>query len=387
MKKYIHLMLSFWLLVVFSACQPELPILYAPETAIIATPEQEFDVFWNGMNNNYVFWDRDPTDWDAMYRKYKPLFAQLKFNEADMKKAHTYYEEMTANLIDSHYAVLFTDGRAPILPSKSRVGKRPNYHEAISNRHYTTVVRENYLAKNSLIGVVQSDDKADTLVAGKIKNTNVLYFRFSSFALKSWYLAQKGSVAEVLNYIVSELHKTDLDGVIIDMRGNGGGDASDLDFLIGQLTDKPYVFGSLRSKAGMGRLDYLPWVPASVNPLDSAQAFIKPVIALVDMHSVSMSEITSMAIKALPNGNGRVVGERTWGGNGPLTSNIFYNDGQFTTGGRIKLVYTSSQMLRYKDGIVYEGLGFPPDIEAPYDEVALKVGKDTQLEKAIAQIH
>lgn len=387
MKRYIRPSLTLFLLVVFAGCQPELPAIYAPESATVGSLEQEFEVFWNGMNNNYIFWDVDPTDWDAVHGQYKPLFAQLK-DEEDIEKARTYYTAMTAKLIDSHYAILFNDG-TNISPASNRVKQRPTYHDPLRNEHFNTIVQKKYLAENSLSGTgIDSEGDTHFFVAGKLKNTNILYFHFSGFALSDIYQKKDESAAAVIQYVLDELRNPNLDGVIIDVRSNGGGQARDLDFLVGCLTDKPYVYGALRSKSGMGRLDYLPWTPASVNPPAGSKAFTKPVIALADMHSVSMAEITSMAIKALPGGNGRIVGERTWGGQGPISENKVYNGGQFTISRspNIKLVYTSSNMLRYKDGRIYEGLGFPPDVEAPYNAAALKVGKDTQLEKAIAQI-
>ena len=27
---------------------------------------EQFDIIWNGINQNYVFWEIDPTDWDAV---------------------------------------------------------------------------------------------------------------------------------------------------------------------------------------------------------------------------------------------------------------------------------------------------------------------------------
>lgn len=78
--------------------------------------------------------------------------------------------------------------------------------------------------------------------------------------------------------------------------------------------------------------------------------------------------------------------EISWGANGPLTANKFYNGGQFSTGW-LTSVHTSSLMFKYKDGNVYEGVGFPPDMTVPYNPAALKAGRDLQLEAALSLIH
>ena len=376
------------LLFLVTACRPEFPQINPPEKSVALTPTDEFDAFWTGMNNSYAFWDIDPTDWDAVYRTYRPLFAKLKSDdESSRKKGYTYYQEMTANLIDSHYALYFKDHTLPaISPSNARILKRPGLHQPIPVVHYQKTIPANYLSAGAVTGVDTSESSPGLLVAGKIKNTNILYFRFPQFALSDWYADPTSPAQAVIQYVFDELKKSDLDGIILDLRGNGGGNAPDLDFLLGRLIDKAYVFGSLRAKAGMGRLDYLPWFDFTVHAVPGARPFTKPIVALVDMFSVSMAEITPMAIKALPTGNGKLVGERTWGGTGPLTQeNVRYNGGEFSTS-VLARVYTSSLMFRYKDGKIYEGIGVPPDVEANYNGEALKTGKDTQLETAISQI-
>ena len=56
------------------------------------------------MNYSYAFWDIDPTDWDAVYREYKPRFKDLEFkNSEDSATVKELFEGMTENLIDHHY--------------------------------------------------------------------------------------------------------------------------------------------------------------------------------------------------------------------------------------------------------------------------------------------
>lgn len=367
------------------SCQKELPDLEQPEQYIVGSFSEEFEAFWNGMNNNYVFWDVDPTDWDAVYTKYKPLFARLNINkDEDIRKAYTYYREMTANLVDSHYTLIPSNNAlldsATINPAYKRIQKRSDFHGFISEGYYYNNVFVNILGRNGL-RTVDSTDGA-YMVTGKT-STNVLYFHFNQFDLKN--RSENGTLAErqLIQYFFNGINDNSVRSVVIDLRGNGGGNLADLNFLMGAFTDKSYSFGATRSKNGPGRLDYTPWIDASVTPKAGARAFTKPLIVITDQYSVSMAEITAMATKALPGGNGRVVGERTWGANGPLTSNVFYNGGQFSTA-LFNLVYTSSQMLRYKDGVVYEGVGFPPDVTVTLNVLQFQSGLDNQLQRAFS---
>jgi len=170
-----------------------------------------------------------------------------------------------------------------------------------------------------------------------------------------------------------------------------------LNFLVGSLISSPLSIGYTRSKSGNGRLDYTPWAPAMVTPKAGATAFTKPIVVLADGESVSMAELTTMALKQLPNT--KVVGDTTWGATGPLTDNSVFNAGSFSFGKVYSNIetgastyygntYTSSVMFKYMDGKIYEGKGFPPDytIKPTLQQVLVSntTVDDPQLDKAIS---
>ncbi|HVI46904.1 MAG TPA: S41 family peptidase [Chitinophaga sp.] len=394
LKKYIIALVALSA-VIISSCRKEIPQLNRPEDYVAANFNEVFDAYWTGMNNNYVFWDIDTTDWDRVYKTYKPLFAKLNlYDEKDVRKSYTYFKEMTAGLVDSHYDLSFRDqdlmnDSGSISPAFERKVKSPDYHPSIRNvslYHFYDTIPRKYLDPTWKRGFTNLPNDQVIGVAGTI-NQNILYFYFSGFNLTDLYndstnATNRFRLAE--KYFFDLLQSTpNIKGIILDVRGNGGGSLADLDFLLGRMIDKPLHFGYTRSKQGNGRLDYSPWAPAYVKPQPGAKAVAAPIVVLADAWSVSMAEITTMAVKTLPNGH--FVGERTWGGNGPLTGNKFYQGGQFTTG-FFNLVYTSSLMFKNLDGKIYEGVGYPPEKEVKFNAAALKSGRDMQLEAAIGLI-
>src|ERR1700744_1266249 len=99
--------IALLLLIMMAACKKEIsnPINNQPAT----TFSQVFDDFWNKMNVNYLYWNIDTTQWNAMYSRYKPVFDKLQLNEpADMVRSVGYFREMTEGLIDHHYSISFT---------------------------------------------------------------------------------------------------------------------------------------------------------------------------------------------------------------------------------------------------------------------------------------
>jgi hypothetical protein len=351
-----------------------------------------FQSFWNGMNTNYVFWGVDTTNWDNMYKVYKPLFDQLTvFDSAHEAKAEQYFQQMTQGLIDSHYTLDFVTGNSFSPAEYRKLLTDPNYFadSAFPVGVIDTLIPTKYLDHGSVVmgtDTVSLEGTATpfTAITGTLGGS-VLYLYFSNFAI-----SQAGAHTQpVFNQFFGLLHRyaASIKGIVIDLRGNGGGEIEDLDYLMGQMVTSQYTFGYTRYKNGVNRLDYSPWAPAVVKPWVGGSVNVTaPIVVLGDHLSVSMSEITIMAIKALANG--KFIGTRTWGANGPLTSSVYFDGGQFTIGGAswgpsgYMFVYTSSSMFKYLNGDVYEGVGVPPDIYARETNAAYLNGDDLVLDAA-----
>ncbi|MBO9637477.1 MAG: hypothetical protein J7576_04855 [Siphonobacter aquaeclarae] len=372
------------LLGLLTGCRKEFPVLEDPDNRIVGSFSAEFETFWQGMNNQYVFWDRDPTDWDAVYREYKPKFAELNlYREEDHEKAYYYYRDMTANLIDAHFTlstqVVPAGEPTSLSPASQRNLRRADWHPPLPESFFYDTIFQQYLGDDSYRSKDASGNPS--LVAGYARDRAVLYLRLPRFNLRETALTGTDDERLVWQYFVDAIKNPQADGLILDLRGNGGGYLEDLSFLLGQLITKPYVFGATRYKSGPGRLDYTAWIPAQVFPQQGSQAFTKPVVVLVDQYSASMSELTAVAVKAFPGGLGRVVGETTWGATGPVGSRTMFNSGPFFTAA--SYVYMASHQFRDTRQLSYEGKGIGPDAAVPQDGNALARNVDVQLEKAI----
>ena len=396
-------------MVCFSSCKKEINTVNQSGSTLTGNFSEVFNDFWNNMNNNYVFWSIDTTNWDNMYKIYNPLFSKLNLNDSDDETtAQGYFKKIVDGLVDSHYT-LFPDGGF-IQPAHDRKLKNPLFIENLFRTapylpsedgkfYYTNLIDSLYLdstSKHIAIDTVSSN-KNFMIVSGTISSGQVLYLSFSSFSLVSEYQGGFPKAKAVLDYFFSQLKNSSIKGLIIDVRGNGGGDLEDLNFLVGSLISSPLHFGYTRSKNGNGRLDYTPWEDAIITPTAGAVAYTKPIVILADGESVSLSEITTMSLKLLPNTT--FVGDTTWGANGPLTENAVFNAGSFNFGkvgtdiasGNVSYygnAYTSSTMFKYIDNKIYEGKGFPPDFDIKITPrntfLANNYVDDSQLDKAIS---
>ena len=386
MKPRLLLFPLLALLILFSSCRKDLQNVEVPENYIGDSFSQVFDAYWNGMNNNYVFWDIDTTNWDNMYTKYKPLFASLDINNTgDVQKSVGYFRAMADGLVDSHYTLSFV---SPIADSSVQPAFDRKLKAGIIRTHYVFYQYDalHYLDSGYIHGIdsvnLLEGSKTEA-IAGTINKGTVLYFGFNQFNLKNSYTGAANGVKPAIQFVLNYLQNppAGFKGIVIDVRGNGGGDISDLNFLIGNMISTNLNIGYVRYKSGNGRLDYTPWAPAIVTPQTGAKAVTVPVVALADIWTVSMAELTTMAIRLLPAGHS--VGETTWGANGPLTSNEILNGGQFTAAGFVN-VYTSSSMFKYIDGNIYEGKGFPPQYPVPFNLQTFQTTGDPQLLKALS---
>jgi len=385
-------------LLTFPACRKSIPSTPAPQNFPGDNYPDLFQAFWNGMNSNYVFWGIDTTNWDRVYANYKPLFDQLTvFDSANETKAEQYFTEMCSGIIDGHFTLTFELTGNVFQPAVTkRLKMDPNY---FADSTFPAAVLDSLIpAKYLDTGAVKGTDTLTiegsktllTAVAGTI-NHSILYLYFSNFAL-----SQSGNnTAPVFNAFYNTIRRLPAaaKGIIIDLRGNGGGEIADLDYIVGQMTTSPYTIGYTTAKNGPNRLDYSAWAPAVVKPWTGGSADITvPVVVLADHLTASMGELVVMAIKALPHGNGKFIGTRTWGANGPLTAAVYFNGGQFTIGtsafgpNGYMNVFTSSTMFKYKNGDIYEGVGVPPDIYARETTQAYLRGDDLVLDAAIGYI-
>lgn len=367
----------------FSSCQKnELGISISPTSST-----ELFEAFWNKMNTNYVYWDIDTTNWDKIYSDYKPAFAKLDIRQInDKNQAIQYFREMTKGLIDCHYNITFGDSLIPnyiIFPALEKKLKSVNFHQRFN---YYGIDRM-YLDEGYKIGKSYSQPNNPITVLSGTINNRILFFSCTEFALYERYISSTTNpVQRTMQMFFDKLHNlpNNIQGIIIDVRGNQGGDLGDLNFFVGHFIDSPLHFGFTQTKSNNGRLDYTPWIKAYVNPEPTGKKIDLPIVILADMYTASLAEAALMAFKVFPKCT--FIGEKTWGATGPLVKEDVYSAGQFKINGFLN-VTTASCKFKYLDGKVYEGQGFSPDISVLFNQTEIFRGKDSQLERAIEVIH
>ena len=161
---------------------------------------------------------------------------------------------------------------------------------------------------------------------------------------------------EFVRYYYPQLNK---EALIIDDRGNGGGNISPM--VIERLLRTPYRMTMYRGSAMNGT------IPEGTH--------YGPKVLLINKYSASDGDLFPWSFKAV--GLGTVIGTRTWGGIVGITSPLQYIDGT-----DIRVPFFTNYDARTGKWIV-ENHGVDPDIYVDNDPVKEYAGIDQQLNKAI----
>ena len=395
MKRYVILTIASTLF--FAACRKEADYIpYTGENSKLAynTYTEQFQYLWKCMSTGYVFWDVDTVNWDAAYDRYLPRFEALDQKYKDSGYVRTaelneLYLGLVGKMRDHHMTFMVrnlhpapgdTDPRVIIRPGLLEVKSRDYY---IESRTAAQVGLETFLAgisgqytvaeqSNATAFIPEFGDNVDfyfclfTLADGR----KVPYLWSTNAALTPVMRDMVGSPAQVLIdrwlTVACNTPRNQLGGIILDTRSNGGGYQDDLDYLVGSFINERTMIFKTRYKEGPGRMEYSTWCPYYQDPNRNYHRDITaeniPYVVIVDINSVSMAEIEPMVIKAMfPSAH--IVGERTYGGTGPLQNDavdLGYGGPFGNSSAYNHYVYTST-FEALMDGRVQEGEGLTPD--------------------------
>lgn len=153
----------------------------------------------------------------------------------------------------------------------------------------------------------------------------------------------------------------DAPGIIIDLRGNPGGDPSVAEQMAAQFLRGQVLFGSFRNRSGV--------VAHSVT---GKEVYAGQLVILIDASSYSASEWFASGMQA--TGRAVIIGERSPGGATGMRVAILPNGG---------CLGCPVDQLLAPDGRVLEGYGVVPDIQVALNRASLLSGVDSQLQAAI----
>lgn len=362
---------------------------------------------WSGVRQNFVFMDKVKINWDSLYVSLMPRIAAAK----DNREAVKILQEMAAQLHDGHtfiYSSGIATNTAPL--QTKRIGDRVYVSKVLSSKlqergarrgleltaingmpvdEYVKKFKRPYVSSstpqwtdhacydgfalaqfesgNQISFTLKDGDRSfdvsytaneapwdlktdnSSPLSFSVQDDNIGYLRISSFE-SSEVTARFDSIYPAL---------LDTRGLIIDIRGNGGGNSGFSDHIVRHFATDTLISSSWQSPMYVPAL--VSWgYPAQwyrvasrkMAPLTGKQVYSNPVVLLVDNGTFSSAEDFCSLFRSI--NRGKLIGTPTGGSTG--------------NGVRIELIpdvafaNICSKHDTPANGIEFVGHGFTPDI-------------------------
>lgn len=303
-------------------------------------PEANFEALWTVIDEHYCFFEARGIDWNEVGSRYRKLVSP----QMTPKELFDVCAQMVRELHDGH-----TTLSSPFDVAQYR------YWDEYPHNFDLRTVQEKYLNFNYR--------QATGMIYG-ILPSNYGYIYYGDFM---------NAIGDGnLDWVLAELATTD--GLIIDVRDNGGGLLTNVETLVRRFITERLYCGAITHKTGPGHNDMAEPFDYYFEPAaEGRMRYEKPVVILTNRSSYSATNNFVSIMKQLPQV--RIVGDRTGGGCGlPFTNEL-------PNGWRIRF---SSCIITDADGQLTE-FGIDPSegckVDITDDDVA--AGRDTILERAV----
>jgi len=161
----------------------------------------------------------------------------------------------------------------------------------------------------------------------------------------------------------------DAPGLILDLRGNGGGSTYISDPMAGRFLSQPFTYGRDHFRARLPQRGWRAHFDYRVKP--RGQTYTGPLVLLIDTYNFSTAE--NFIVALVDSGRATAVGRPTGGGSGnPVSLSL-------PGGGRARF---STAAFRRNDGSLIEGVGIAPHSIVFWTVADFRAGRDPDLDAA-----
>ncbi len=302
-----------------------------------------FDEVWADFDANYSFFVLKGIDWQVQRTQYR---SQLDSQSSDAQ-AYNVIAAMLLELEDGHVRIESPFGTSTYT----------GWFDAFPENFDKTVVSASYLG-----GTEQVSPQAN-LTFG-LAAPNVGYIHVNS-------LGGNGYSADI-EFIAGQLEP--LQGLILDLRNNGGGNDQNGEAIVSRLSSMSQVYRRVRFRDGPNHDDFGPFIDSSTTSVPPT-LFDIPIAVLTNRRTASSAESLVLALRTLPNVV--TIGDFTGGISANPALRTMANGWQ----------YTVSRWIEYlPDNSTFEGIGLEPDIRIDITAADQAVQRDSIIEAAIADL-
>lgn len=307
-------------------------------------PRGNFEALWSEIDRHYCFFSEKDIDWNEVHARYSARVSDRMTRE----DLFNLCSEMINELRDGH-----TNLSTPFATSYYR-----KWWSDYPQNYDSRVIEQYYLNFNY---------RSIGAVTYALLPENIGYMHYSSFSSS----LGDGNVDYILSYFKAA------QGIIIDVRDNGGGELSNVEPLVNHFILQRTLAGYIIHKTGPAHNDFDDPFAYYINPASPGHiSWSKPIVVLTNRSTFSAANNFVSIMKLLPGVT--VIGSTTGGGSGmPYSSEL-------PNGWGIR--FSACSILDAEGKTTEFGVepteGFSVDITA--EDIA--AGRDPILDRAIAHI-
>lgn len=252
-------------------------------------PRGNFEALWSILDEHYCFFDSKNVDWDKVHDTYSRRISDRMTRE----ELFIVCADMLAELRDGHVNL-----SAPFNTSYYRAWWS-DYPQNFSKR----LIEESYFNFNYR--------QSSGMMYGFLEN-NIGYIYYESFSSP----VGEGNLDHALNFLSTA------NGLIIDVRDNGGGSLTNVETFVARFIDRPTLVGYISHKTGPGHNDFSEPYAITYRPAQEGRVrWAKPIVVLTNRSTFSAANNFASVMKNLPGVT--IVGSVTGGGSGvPFSSEL-----------------------------------------------------------------
>lgn len=306
------------------------------------TPFGNFEALWRAVDEHYCFFAEKQAqyglDWDEVHERYSKAISPGMSDEALFQVCG----KMLAELRDGHVN----------LYAAHDIARYSDWYDAYPTNYADTLLRV-YLGRSG-------EYRFTGGMRYRVLRDNIGYIRCASFENE----LGNGNLSEIIYNLGL------CSGLIVDIRGNGGGMLTSAQKLASLFLNEPADVGYMCHKTGPAHDAFSAPEAIHLNPFPGLR-WQKPVVILTNRGSYSAANSFVMYLKGRPNVT--IMGDRTGGGGGlPLS---------FELPGGWSLRMSACPM--YDSAMKCTEEGIDPDISVMLSSEDYQRSRDTLIESAI----
>ena len=303
------------------------------------TPKDNFESLWKIIDEQYCFHEYKSNEYGLDWNKIHQDYAKRITSEMSYAQLFEVLSEMVNELHDGHVNLSSALGTS-------------QYREWFDSypKNFSDSIQRNYIGK---------DYVRTSAMTVQILENNIGYVYVGSFSNG----IGDGNIDLVLNTLAI------CDGIIIDVRNNGGGEITAAHKLAARFTNEKKLVGYMSHKTGPGHNEFSEAKPVYIKPYKGIK-WQKKAVVITNRSAFSATNDFVNCMRQFPNVT--VLGDKTGGGSGlPFTSEI-----------------PNGWSIRFSASPIFDAdmnqleFGIEPDIWVDMKSSDMQQGKDTMIEEA-----